>query len=156
MKQKLIHTLLVLITGAFMLLGLTNFKNNKILMPIAESDIDLAKDTLNKKEEVKSNKKLKQRSQNGSYNYGEALQKAIFFYEFQRSGKLDQNSLRNNWRGDSGLEDGADVGLDLTGGWYDAGDHVKFGLPMSYTVNVGWAIYEYEEAFEETGQLNFY
>jgi len=156
MKQKLIHTLLVLITGAFMLLGLTNFKNNKILMPIAESDIDLAKDTLNKKEEVKSNKKLKQRSQNGSYNYGEALQKAILFYEFQRSGKLDQNSLRNNWRGDSGLEDGADVGLDLTGGWYDAGDHVKFGLPMSYTVSMlGWAIYEYEEAFEETGQLNF-
>ena len=39
-------------------LGLTNFKNNKILMPIAESDIDLAKDTLNKKEEVKSNKNL--------------------------------------------------------------------------------------------------
>ena len=64
------------------------------------------------------------------YNYGEALQKAIMFYEFQRSGKLPENT-RNNWRGDSGLNDGADVGLDLTGGWYDAGDHVKFNLPMA-------------------------
>ncbi|GAE90720.1 endo-1,4-beta-xylanase A precursor [Acetivibrio straminisolvens JCM 21531] len=48
------------------------------------------------------------------FNYGEALQKAIMFYEFQRSGKLPENK-RNNWRGDSGLNDGADNGLDLTG-----------------------------------------
>jgi len=36
------------------------------------------------------------------FNYGEALQKAIMFYEFQRSGKLPENK-RNNWRGDSVL-----------------------------------------------------
>ena len=35
-----------------------------------------------------------------NYNYGEALQKAIMFYEFQRSGKLPK-TIRNNWRGDS-------------------------------------------------------
>jgi len=35
----------------------------------------------------------------GAFNYGEALQKAIFFYECQRSGKLDPSTLRLNWRG---------------------------------------------------------
>jgi len=39
-----------------------------------------------------------------NYNYGEALQKSIMFYEFQRSGKLP-STIRNNWRGDSGLND---------------------------------------------------
>ena len=47
----------------------------------------------------------------GDYNYGEALQKAILFYEIQRSGDLPEET-RCNWRGDSGLNDGADVGLD--------------------------------------------
>ena len=59
----------------------------------------------------------------GKFNYGEALQKSILFYELQRSGVLPENT-RCNWRGDSGLTDGADNGIDLTGGWYDAGDHV--------------------------------
>nr|P23659.1 RecName: Full=Endoglucanase Z; AltName: Full=Avicelase I; AltName: Full=Endo-1,4-beta-glucanase; AltName: Full=Thermoactive cellulase; Flags: Precursor [Thermoclostridium stercorarium] len=89
------------------------------------------------------------------YNYGEALQKAIMFYEFQRSGKLPENK-RDNWRGDSGLNDGADVGLDLTGGWYDAGDHVKFNLPMAYSQTMlAWAAYEAEEALERSGQMGY-
>lgn len=90
-----------------------------------------------------------------NYNYGEALQKAIMFYEFQRSGDLP-STMRNNWRGDSGLKDGADVSLDLTGGWYDAGDHVKFNLPMAYTVTMlAWAVYEEEATFAQAGQLNY-
>jgi len=90
-----------------------------------------------------------------NYNYGEALQKSIMFYEFQRSGKLP-STIRNNWRGDSGLNDGSDVGVDLTGGWYDAGDHVKFNLPLAYTVTMlAWAVYEEEATLSKAGQLNY-
>ena len=91
----------------------------------------------------------------GEYNYGEALQKSLIFYELQRSGKLPENT-RCNWRGDSSLNDGADVGLDLTGGWYDAGDNVKFGLPMAYSAAMlGWSVLEDKEAYEEAGQLEY-
>ncbi len=42
--------------------------------------------------------------------------------------------------------------LDLTGGWHDAGDHVKFGLPGSYSAStVGWGYYEFRDAYKETG-----
>ena len=90
-----------------------------------------------------------------SYNYGEALQKSIMFYEFQRSGVLPDDK-RDNWRDDSGLKDGSDAGLDLTGGWYDAGDHVKFNLPMSYTAcMLAWSVYEDKDAYVKSGQLKY-
>ncbi len=89
------------------------------------------------------------------YNYGEALQKAIMFFEFQRSGKLPEDT-RNNWRGDSGVTDGADNNIDLTGGWYDAGDHVKFNLPMAYSVSMmAWSVYESKDAYIKSGQLPY-
>lgn len=90
-----------------------------------------------------------------NYNYGEALQKAIMFYEFQLAGE-QPDWIRNNWRGDSVLNDGKDVGADLTKGWFDAGDHVKFNLPMSYSVAMlAWSIYEYKDAFAKSGQLDY-
>jgi len=89
-----------------------------------------------------------------SYNYAEALQKSLFFYEAQRSGDLPTTN-RVNWRGDSGMQDGSDVGRDLTGGWYDAGDHVKFGLPMAASATMlAWSVVEYRSAYVSTGQLN--
>ena len=92
----------------------------------------------------------------GDFNYGEALQKSLLFYELQRSGDLDESTLRTNWRGDSGMNDGADVGLDLTGGLYDAGDNVKFNLPMAYTATVlAWSVYEDKDAYEKSGQLEY-
>ena len=46
--------------------------------------------------------------QTGRYNYGDALQKAVYFYDEQRSGALPPNN-RVPWRGNSGLQDGSDV-----------------------------------------------
>ncbi len=91
----------------------------------------------------------------GSFNYGEALSKSLLFYELQRSGDLPDNT-RCNWRGDSGLSDGSDAGIDLTGGWYDAGDHVKFNLPMAYSAAmIGWSVYEDKASYEDSGQLYY-
>ncbi len=91
--------------------------------------------------------------QQGAFNYGEALQKSILFYYAQRSGDLpDTNPLP--WRGDSALNDGSDVGRDLTGGYYDAGDHVKFGLPGAASLTMlGWGAVEYQDAYQQSGQL---
>lgn len=52
------------------------------------------------------------------YNYKQALKLSTLFYDAQRSGELSAYN-RVPWRGDSGLDDGSDVGIDLTGGWYD-------------------------------------
>lgn len=42
--------------------------------------------------------------------------------------------------------------LDLTGGWHDAGDHVKFGLPGSFSAStVGWGYYEFREDYIDMG-----
>lgn len=108
------------------------------------------------------------------YNYGRALQQAWSFLEAQRSGPLPRfdgdlpffdpatgaqlhgGFLANRlpWRGDSDVDDGADVGLDLTGGWHDAGDHVKFGLPMAFSASfLGWGVLEFEDTLRATGQL---
>lgn len=50
--------------------------------------------------------------------------------------------------------DGKDVGLDLTGGWYDAGDHVKFNFPMAWsTTTLVWGLLEYRDAWQKSGEL---
>jgi endoglucanase len=42
--------------------------------------------------------------------------------------------------------------LNLSGGFHDAGDHVKFGLPQSYAASVlGWGMYEFPQAYQQTG-----
>jgi endoglucanase len=79
----------------------------------------------------------------------------MFFYEAQRSGKLPPNN-RVSWRGDSALNDGADNGVDLSGGWYDAGDKVKFGFPMAAAATMlAWGVVEYREGYERSGQLEY-
>ena len=93
-------------------------------------------------------------SENNSSLYGEALQKSLLFYEAQRSGDLPADN-RIAWRGDSALNDGADVRIDLTGGYYDAGDHVKFGLPMAASITLlSWGAIEYREGYQQSGQYD--
>uniref|UniRef100_A0A7N0UTG0 Endoglucanase n=1 Tax=Kalanchoe fedtschenkoi TaxID=63787 RepID=A0A7N0UTG0_KALFE len=78
-------------------------------------------------------------------DYGDALTKSILFYEGQRSGKLP-SSQRLIWRRNSALNDGSDVKMDLVGGYYDAGDNVKFNFPMAFTVTMlAWSAVEYED-----------
>jgi endoglucanase len=112
-----------------------------------------------------------------SYNYAEALQKSLYFYDANRCGPQEDSRLQ--WRGSCHMEDGqiplttemtnlsqgvidsysdvldpdGDGAVDLSGGYHDAGDHVKFGLPQSYSAStLGWGFYEFRDAFVQTGQ----
>ena len=79
---------------------------------------------------------------------------SILFYEAQRSGKLSVDN-RIPWRKDADVWDGQDVNMDLSGGWYDAGDFVKFGWPMAYSVTtLTWGLLEYYDAYQKTGELD--
>ncbi|VVB03362.1 unnamed protein product [Arabis nemorensis] len=81
-------------------------------------------------------------STNSIYDYGDALTKSLLYFEAQRSGKLPPNQ-RVNWRGDSALRDGSDAHIDLTGGYYDSGDNMKFGFPMAFTTTMlAWSSIE--------------
>nr|GMD01591.1 endoglucanase 6-like [Ipomoea batatas] len=87
------------------------------------------------------------------HDYAQALSKSFLFYEAQRSGYLP-STQRVRWRGHSGLLDGKANGVDLVGGYYDAGDNVKFGLPMAFTVTMmSWSIIEYGKQMAASGEL---
>ncbi|KAI3693786.1 hypothetical protein L1987_76738 [Smallanthus sonchifolius] len=78
-----------------------------------------------------------------SHNYKDALTKSLIFFEGQRSGRLPPNQ-RITWRKNSGLSDGAVMKVDLVGGYYDAGDNIKFGFPMAFTTTMlSWSVLEF-------------
>ncbi|XP_010251913.1 PREDICTED: endoglucanase 1-like isoform X2 [Nelumbo nucifera] len=84
-----------------------------------------------------------------SRDYYNALEKSILFFEGQRSGKLPSNQ-HLTWRGDSGLSDGSSYHVDLVGGYYDAGDNVKFGLPMAFSMTMlSWSIIEFGSSMQD-------
>ena len=57
-----------------------------------------------------------------AYDYSEALNISTKFFGAQRCGATD------SWiHAACHSNDGKDEGVDLTGGWHDCGDHVKFG-----------------------------
>ena len=90
-----------------------------------------------------------------NYGFSEAIDKSLLFYEAQRSGPLP-NNMRIDWRKDSALNDGSDVGLDLTGGYYDAGDHVKFGFPMAGSMTLlAWGGISYPDGYQKAGMLGY-
>ncbi|XP_038710565.1 endoglucanase 16-like isoform X2 [Tripterygium wilfordii] len=90
---------------------------------------------------------------NGHFDYKDALTKSIIFLEAQRSGKLPPNH-RPKWRGDSALDDGKLANVDLVGGYYDAGDNVKYGLPMAFTVTtLAWSALFYHNELQAAGEL---
>ena len=92
-----------------------------------------------------------------SYNFAKLLQEALYFYDGNMCGTdVDENSAFS-WRGNCHTYDSHVTyngkTVDVSGGYHDAGDHVKFGLPQGYTATVlALGYYEFADAYDELGQ----
>lgn len=112
-------------------------------------------------------------------NYAKALQYSMYFYDANMCGtEVSENTLYS-WRDDCHTYDAAvpmdtshtnlsaefisqygkyldpdgDGLIDVSGGFHDAGDHVKFGMPEAYAASaLGWGYYEFREAYTSLGQ----
>jgi len=111
---------------------------------------------------------------------GEAFQKALWFLNVNKSGPGVINTYVQ-WRGDAHVMDqhikldptaktGVDLSqafitknraildpngtgeVDLSGGFHDAGDFIKFGLTTGFTAStLAWSMYEFPNAFRDAG-----
>ncbi|MDD7184420.1 MAG: glycoside hydrolase family 9 protein [Oscillospiraceae bacterium] len=51
------------------------------------------------------------------------------------------------------LDPDGDGYIDVSGGFHDAGDHVKFGMPENYSAaTLGWGYYEFRDSYVKLGQ----
>ncbi|KAF5369970.1 hypothetical protein D9758_001185 [Tetrapyrgos nigripes] len=79
----------------------------------------------------------------------------LYFYEAQRSGVLPSTN-RVSWRNDSCTNDGSDVGLDLSGGYYDAGDYIKATFPLSFTLmSICWGATDFGKGYDMANQTAY-
>lgn len=113
-------------------------------------------------------------------NWGEAMQKALWFFNVNKSGP-GVFCADMQWRGDAHVGDaqikldpndpnGVDMSqsyisahraaldpdgngmLDVSGGFHDAGDYIKFGLTSAYAATmVAWSLHEFPRAYQHTG-----
>ncbi len=96
------------------------------------------------------------------YNFAKLLQYSLYFYDANMCGdKVSETSLYskdlyNGWRGNCHVNDKFTYNgkqYSAVGGYHDAGDHVKFGLPMAQAMTaLGIGYHEFGEAFDELGQ----
>lgn len=112
-------------------------------------------------------------------NFAKSLQYSIYFYDANMCGTGVSENNRLSWRGDCHtydaelplddvntnltadfiekyrdvLDPDGDGTVDVSGGFHDAGDHVKFGLPEAYSGStLGWGYYEFRDSYKKTGQ----
>jgi hypothetical protein len=96
-------------------------------------------------------------------DYATALQQSLYIYDANYCGPLAGESSALTWRDDCHTNDIFDITIDgvtyedvdLTGGFHDAGDHVKFGLPAAYSAfTLGLAYNQFPGAFDQTKQTD--
>lgn len=113
------------------------------------------------------------------YNYAKLLQYSQYFYDANMCGTEVSEKNQYTWRNDchtydaklpldskntnmtdsfisqnkSVLDPDGDGTVDVSGGFHDAGDHVKFGMPEAYSGStLGWGFYEFKDQYVTTGQ----
>ena len=80
-------------------------------------------------------------------NYAKLLQYSMYFYDGNMCGDDVDSASAFDWRGD------CHTGDEVVGGFHDAGDHVKFGMPAGYSAaTLGWGYYEFKDAYDSLGQ----
>ena len=84
------------------------------------------------------------------------LEKSLYFLDAQRSGPVSKEErYKVFWRRDSALLDGSDVGIDLTGGFYIGGDHIKFNFAIAHMVTIlSWSVKRHKDAYYYTQSAN--
>lgn len=91
------------------------------------------------------------------YNFAKLLQESLYFYDANMCGELE-GKCALSWRKNCHTYDKTAVKyngktVDVSGGFHDAGDHDKFGLPQGYSATMlGIGYYEFKQAYEELGQ----
>ena len=117
------------------------------------------------------------------YNYAKALQLSMYFYDANKCGPgvsegelswrgdchTEDMKISLKPRDEQGygtnlsaefisanldvLDPDGDGHVDLSGGFHDAGDHVNFGLPQSYSAStLGWGYYEFRDSYVSIGE----
>ncbi len=89
-------------------------------------------------------------------NYAKALEYALYFYDANLCGDRAEERSGLTWRKDCHVGDKEVTyngkTLDVSGGFHDAGDHVKFGLPQGYAATMlGSSYYEFRSSYVKTG-----
>ena len=115
------------------------------------------------------------------YNYAKAFQLSMYFYDANMCGHQDgrlnyrydchmedekvplipknEQEVGTNMSQEfidehrEVLDPDGDGCIDVSGGFHDAGDHVKFGLPQSYSgATLGWGYYEFRDSYVKVGE----
>ncbi len=114
-------------------------------------------------------------------NFAKALQYSMYMYDANMCGTDVSENCEYTWRGDCHtydaqvpmnssatnlsdnflnqykdiLDPDSDGYIDVSGGFHDAGDHVKFGMPENYSAStVGWGYYEFRDSYVSLGLQN--
>lgn len=96
-----------------------------------------------------------------NYNFAKLLQLSLYFYDANMCGdQVSETSLYSTavggWRGDCHVNDYYTYNgkkYKAVGGFHDAGDHVKFGMPANESfITLGISYLEFGQAFDELGQ----
>ncbi|GIL46304.1 hypothetical protein Vafri_3317 [Volvox africanus] len=94
------------------------------------------------------------------HNFSQVLGLSFRFYEAQMSGAVPAwsraSQAAGGWRNNSHSLDGSGpngIGVDLSGGWYDAGDHLKLHLPLGVSASLlSYGVLTWEAAYRAAGQ----
>lgn len=90
-----------------------------------------------------------------TYDYAKVIHNSHLFFEAQRSGKLPTNK-RIYWRSTAHTKDGSECGKDLSGGYYQSGDYIKFGFPTAFAITqLAWSYLEAKDAYKAAWQTKF-